>query len=315
MGLNVSVIVPTYNRRPILEKVLLSLADQTLPLDAVEVIVVDDGSSDGTDDMVRSLKAPYHSIYLSTGRGPTSPPGNPSAARNVGIGAARGEVIVFLDSDMVVSRGFLEAHVRAHSASNIVVHGPFIQTSNFDDPRSEKRRWTDASRAFFATGNSSVRKEWLVRAGLFDEDFTEYGWEDLEMGVRLRALGLRSVQATDAVGYHYKPESHEYDLDAAMAREDARARMAAVFLRKHPTFEVRMMVLDLRPYYALEGCLTLGGWPDWPATRRLLRRLSSRGRTPAVLFLAKFITAHAYTKALKRALRVQGARGGAESDT
>jgi GT2 family glycosyltransferase len=214
--------------------------------------------------------------------------------------AAKGDVIVFLDSDMVVVDGFIEAHMKAQDSLDVVAHGPFIQTSNFDDPRSEKRRWTDFSRAFFATGNSSVRKEWLVKAGLFDEDFSEYGWEDLELGIRLRKLNLRAVQAKDAIGFHYKPESHEYNLDESIAREESRARMAAVFLRKHPTFEVRMMVLDLWLFYALEGLLTLGGWPDWPAARNLIKKLSRKGRTPLVLFLAKFVTGHAYAKVLKK---------------
>ncbi len=73
-------------------------------------------------------------------------------------------------------------------------HGPVIHTDNFDDPTSASFKVTDISRAFFATGNASIRKEHLFDAGLFDESFVEYGWEDLELGIRLRRLGLKAVK-------------------------------------------------------------------------------------------------------------------------
>lgn len=307
VSLKASVIIPTRDRFPILRKVIESLSDQTIDSVLFEVIVVDDGSIDGTVEYVTNIAMPYNLRILETGRCPSDKSGNPARARNIGIEASSGDIVVFIDSDMVVCREFLENHLRAHSAeqglSRLVVHGPFIQTSNFDNPRSEKRKWTDSSRAFFATGNSSVHKEWLIRAGMFDENFTEYGWEDLELGVRLKSLGLSAVRADGAVGYHYKHESHEYELDVAIAREESRARMAAIFLHKHPTLEVRLMTLDLRLFYIIEGFLTLGNWPEWPATRRFVKHLARHGRNAAVLFLAKFVTMHAYAKTLKVALR------------
>src|SRR5258707_10281865 len=90
-----SVVIPTYNRCASLRRLLDALARQTLSADRFEVIVVDDGSSDGTRELLRTLKTPYALVSIE------QPNQGPGAARNRGVRAASGDLILFLDDDVV----------------------------------------------------------------------------------------------------------------------------------------------------------------------------------------------------------------------
>ena len=105
---------------------------------------------------------------------------------------AEGDTIVFIDSDLVVLNDFLQYHAdalsKAYAQGNerVFTYGRVVNTCNFENPTAEPFKVTDYSRAFFATGNVAIAKRWLLEAGLFDAQFTQYGWEDLELGVRLK---------------------------------------------------------------------------------------------------------------------------------
>lgn len=304
----ISVIIPTYNRRAILEKALRALADQTVRPSTYEVIIVDDGSTDGTDEMVNSFDAPYALSYYRQERQ------GPATARNRGIRAATGELIVFIDSDIVVTPVFLEAHLKAHPGLSaeeqgasgpedlVIGHGPVIHTDNIDDPTAATMKVTDISRAFFATGNVSIRKKHLFDAGLFDEEFVEYGWEDLELGLRLRKLGLRAVAVPEAEGYHYKRPLRVADIPKWSQRERERGHTAVLYYRKAPTFRVRMQTLLTPVAFALDRLLSLGNWPTKPGTMQFLQRLEDRGRHGLLRFFARLVTHHAYMEGLREAL-------------
>lgn len=292
-----SVIIPTYNRKVILKKALLALTKQTLPPDRYEVIVIDDGSTDGTDDMIQSLTVPYSLVFRRQERT------GPAGARNHGLRLAQADLIVFIDSDIVVSEEFLAAHLAAHTEPNLIGHGPVIHTDNLDDPTSATMKITDISRAFFATGNASIRKQHLFEAGLFDEDFVEYGWEDLELGIRLRQRGLKAVQVPEAKGYHYKKRLTVADVPGWCQRERERGHTAVIFYRKVPTFRVRMMTLITPVAFALDRLLTLGNWPRWKATQRLLNWLERRDHHLTLRFVVRIITHHAYMNGIREALR------------
>lgn len=291
-----SVIIPVYNRRDILRKTLLSFDDQTVPAGTFEVIVVDDGSTDGTGEMIASLDVGYPLVYIY------QPHRGIPAARNRAIREAKADLIISVDSDMVVAPEFVEAHLQAHTAPGLIVHGPVIYTNNLEDPRSERRKVTDFSAAFFATGNVSIAKKHLIDAGLFDEDFVEYGWEDLEFGKRLKALGLKASKAIDARGYHLKPAFSLDHLDALMERERQRGHMAVVYYRKHPTLKVRMSTMISPVFFVLDALFNLGGWTSKPFAKRLLRRLDARGPVWLRNALVKVILNHAYAEGIKEAL-------------
>lgn len=295
----ISIVIPTYNRRVILEKSLKSLADQTLPADEYEVVLIDDGSTDGTRYMVEHLDVPYQLTYRYQDRK------GPAAARNLGIRMARADLIVFIDSDIVVNKEFLAAHQGAHSEPNLIGHGPVIHTDSLDDPTSATFKITDISRAFFATGNVSIARQHLINAGLFDEDFVEYGWEDLELGIRLRDRGLRAVGVPNAKGYHYKNRLHLDDLPNLCQRERERGHTAVIFYHKVPTFRVRMMTMITPIAFGLDRLLTLGNWQDKPWTNRWLRYLQEQGHHRLLRVFVRIITFHAYFEGLREALGEQ----------
>lgn len=294
----ISVVIPTYNRQVIMEQTLTHLAGQTLDPKQFEVVVVDDASTDDTAGMIKTLEVPYDLRYLVMPER-----SGPAGARNKGVREARGELIVFIDSDLVPAPELLSAHLAVHETDKRCIgHGPVIHTTNLDNPTAAQMKLTDISRAFFATGNVSIRREYLLEAGLFDEDFKEYGWEDLELGRRLRKLDLRAVPVPEAKGYHYKASLQLSQLPSLIARERQRARTALVYYRKHPEFGVRMSI-ELTPVmFWLDRLFSLGGWTEREGTYKLLQRLEERGHHLLLRMLVRLITHHAYMDEMRRAL-------------
>ncbi|CAI5485785.1 unnamed protein product [Closterium sp. Naga37s-1] len=195
-----SVVIPTYNRLPILTQCLRALEQQRGERQAgvrrYEVVVVDDGSDDGT---VRALAAmgvaSCEGLAQGAGEGGAGEAvdgetrqaavafphvrlvqqqhGGATAARNYGVRVAGGSTIVFIDSDMVVCPGFLAAHARALAEARsrfgderTFSYGRVVNTSNFHDPMAEPFKLTDYSAAFFATGNVAIARHMLAAATL-----------------------------------------------------------------------------------------------------------------------------------------------------
>ncbi len=296
-NIQVSVIIPTYNRANIIKKVIERLSDQTYPSDKYEVIIVDDGSVDDTERIVRSANASCSLKYFKQERK------GASAARNHGIKRARGEIIVFIDSDILVNRSFVEDHMGYHHQQNgIIVRGAVINVENIDNLTNEKMKLTDISLAFFATTNTSIRKEYLVRAGLFDEDFREYGWEDLELGIRLRKQGLKVITNKKAVGYHFKKRPTLADLPDLCVKERMRGRTAVLFHRKHPTFEVKCMTHISFFFFALDRLLNWSKGMDKKRRKNLLSWLEKHNFRTLLSFFIKIITSHSYMNGIREAI-------------
>jgi len=295
-----SIVIPTFNRRSSSRRTLQSLADQTYPAERFEVVVVDDGSDDGTDAMVRQLKVPYRLRYV------WQPNSGRAAARNRGVRAAAADLLIFLDSDVAVAREFVEAHVRAHDVPGRVVKGPVIHVPTLDWPLDREPTLADVSTAFFATANVSVARRHLEAAGLFNESFREYGWEDLELGDRLRALGLRSYTAHAARGYHYSPPWRLADLPAQRERERQRGHNAIRYYRLRPTLRVRAKLLLFPPVFWLDRLAFPWNWCDGPAFQRFLQALERRGPRWLLRFLVRIVLHHDYVCGMREGLRREG---------
>jgi len=284
-----SVVIPTYNRLPILQKCLKALETQVLSPDLAdyEVVVVDDGSTDATIDWLRSADLPHLRWFEQDHQGP-------AAARNLGVAKAQGDVIVFIDSDLVVTDQFLQAHVEAliqgqHELGHdrLFTYGSVINTCNFEQPTSEPYKLTDFSAAYFATGNVAIGRHWLEQAGLFDTRFQLYGWEDLELGVRLKHLGLKLIKCPAAKGYHWHPPFALTQLPSMIDREIQRGRMGVLFYQKHPTWDVRMMIQMTWIHRLLWGILSLGGQLNERTMAPFLQWLIDQNRPQLALEIAR----------------------------
>ncbi len=287
-----SVVIPTYNRLPILEKCLRALENQQLDpqwIDGYEVIVVDDGSTDKTIEFLEREKTSFaHLVLLQHDhRGP-------AYARNIGVSNSRGDHIIFIDSDLVVTESFLLSHAQALAKAQsklgndcVFTYGAVINTCNFTDPTSEAYKVTDFSAAYFATGNVAIAKKWLEEAGLFDTTFSQYGWEDLELGVRLKKLGLKLIKCPNAVGYHWHPPFSLEQIPSLIDKEIQRGRMGVIFYQKHPSWNVRLMIQMTWLHRLLWGTLTLGGNLDEKAFAPLLQWLIDQGKPQLALEIAR----------------------------
>ena len=259
----------TYNRHALLGRVLAALFHQDLDPEEYEIVLVDDGSNDGTyEDVLRELRPPcaFYLVRQSNA--------GLARGRNVGIERARGEFILFMDDDVLATPGLLSAHVRFHRTVNdAICRGVAINVESFDALPAPSYSLRNYSGAYFWTTNVSVPMALLERAGRFDERFREYGWEDLELGFRLRSMGIPSVLTREAVVYHYKPKLEPGQFDRVARQARAQARTAKVFFEKHPNWRIALATGQVEPMLFWSRVARRSGWP------RLLHRIAA----PSVL--------------------------------
>jgi glycosyltransferase involved in cell wall biosynthesis len=283
----ISVVIATKDRAALLDGALASLrAQEHAP--ELELIVVDNGSSDATPAVARAHGAEY-AFVAEPNRG---------KARNAGIARASGEVVAFVDDDVVVPPHFLAAHAKAHDEEifPLAVSGPIV---NVPDPAHRpKPTAANVSRAFFVTCNVSVRTSSLRAVGGFDEAFDLYGWEDTELGARLRAHGVKRAFAWDAYLWHIKPPTPE-SLEDALGKAIEKARMAARFVGKMPTARVKLATGAYAPNLVRARVLNPGFLQPFYAG------LASSPRVPPLLAqLARgALLDSVYTEELDRQLR------------
>lgn len=295
MMIRMSIIIPTFNRGAILKRALDGLLQQDCQ-DPFEIIIIDDGSADSTEEIVEEIKRERKDFpiqyYKQKNKGSSS-------ARNRGIAMSQGPIILFMDDDMFPTPSFVKAHLKAHKRGDgLVAQGPVIHTDSLDQPFLATKKLQDISRAFFATGNTSLYKKHLIESGGFDEDFTVYGWEDLELGGRLKRLGLKKIFVEEAKGYHYKEPFQMSKLPALKKREVERGRMAQVYVKKDPSFATKMSTLYWGPFLGILRILFLGGWPSWRKTEELACFFERREALGLRNIVVEFIKYYYYLKGL-----------------
>ena len=234
---SLSVVIASRNRRDRLRQVLMALAQQTYPLECFEAVVVIDGSTDGSAEMVRQLALPYRvKVLEQTNRGL-------AATRNRGAREATHDLVVFLDDDIFPEPGFLAEHARAHDERSghvaLGYYPPFLSERSFwayavrawwEDHFRRKaepaHQWTYID---YADGNCSMSRAVLFDAGGYDESFRGRR-QDWELGIRLLERGVRFAYHPLARG------SHHLDTSFATAIRQARqeAKDDVLLARKHP---------------------------------------------------------------------------------
>lgn len=233
--IRLSVIMPCYNARTTLPRALAALAHQDLDRGAFEVLVVDDGSVDGSAAVAEEMRSvlPLR-VVRQANRGI-------AATRNLGAAHAQGRVFLFLDADVFARPPLLGAHLRhyADGAGLLAVQGrtvadpatlstPFMRTSNLMPDFTNRSRSNLAPYNVIGR-NFSVSRAAFDAAGGFDEGFAGYGLEDVEFALRLRRAGGVIRHEPDAVGLHH----HPLTIEAAVARQRLNGRAAVRLWRKH----------------------------------------------------------------------------------
>ena len=207
-----SIAIPTRNGASRLPDTLRSIASQEVAA-PVEVVIVDDGSTDGAGEAAEGFPLPWGPPRIvrhlvSCGR---------AAACNAGVEAARSEVVVILDDDMTLLPGALEAH-RAFHAQNrrcaararVTLAAPkcetcfsrFLAREEAMQERALLARRDDVPFSLGQTGHFSIRRDVLLEAGGFDTTITRYGFEDIELGYRLAEHRVRIVYLPAAASTH-----------------------------------------------------------------------------------------------------------------
>ncbi len=238
-----TVVIPTYNRLETLREVVPALLRQNVRAERYEIVIADSLSNDGTAEYLGSLARTYPRLRHLPG-----PYNGRAMARNAGIAAARGSVVLFTDSDIIASPDLVERHLSHHARrTNIAVVGQELQVDTLAQ-YEYLRANADARRPlhppgrkylswlYFMTGNASVRKADLDRVGRFDENFTGYGHEDLELGYRLERAGVRILYDAQATNYHWQFIPY----DEQKGKMELAGRSTVRFFRKHPSFVVRL---------------------------------------------------------------------------
>jgi glycosyltransferase involved in cell wall biosynthesis len=287
-----SVVIATKDRAAFLARALDSLDAQQSGV-PFEVVIADNGSRDGTRALALAPRpqAGYELRYAFVAEP------NRGAARNAGVALARGAIVVFVDDDVVLPAGFLAAHDAAHRGDVFprAVSGPILNVPSYDARPAPA--WANYSGAFFCTCNVSVPRASLAAVGGFDEGFDLYGWEDTELGLRLRAFDVRRHFAWDAYLWHIKPPRSE-TFDVIEAKTLERARMAARLLEKHDGWRTR---LATGAYAAnlVRSSLVAPGWAI-PYYRTLATAPSVP--EPVRAFARAQVLDGGYTRTLRRAL-------------
>ena len=257
-----SIVVPTYMKRALLAETLASLAGE--PADAFEVVVASDGSTDGTNEFLRTHRPPFRLVPVILERNEGR-----AAARNAALAHASNELVIFLDDDMKVEPGFVAAHLAHHHADLAEHRGGVGDVSERAEVRSTAvGRYIGTRGAhkiedrgplpwrYFATNNSSVRREDILAVGGFDVRYRAYGFEDTDLGLRLeRERDVRFGYVPGARSTHLE----HYDLAGMLAKKRTCGEHSLrLFLADHPE---TLGDLGLSRWLELAGPAALEGRP------------------------------------------------------
>ncbi|RRR73343.1 MAG: glycosyltransferase [Candidatus Viridilinea halotolerans] len=216
---HISVVIPTYNRRAQLQNTLACLERQTYPAEAYEIIVVDDGSQDGTAEDLALLAAQGRLRYLCQANQ------GPGAARNAGVQLAHGAILAFTDTDCLPATDWLQQLATSYQgeagAARVAVGGRVVDVV--------EGRWLQDFAAvhmahlanhaehprYLDTANASFRRSIFLALGGFNTSFARDGGEDVDFSLRLVARGYQLERNPDALVHHVGRSSlHELMIQA-----------------------------------------------------------------------------------------------------
>jgi GT2 family glycosyltransferase len=303
-----TAVIATHERREPLRRLLASLRDQLEAdpalADGFDTVIVVDGSSDGTLEMLEALEFPVSvkSVWQrNRGR---------SAARNAGLALARGEIVWFLDDDVIPLPGLLRRHREAHEEADppALLMGPYPLVGRGAGP-APNEQWTAAvyeemardgfvrSADRFASGNASGPTSVVRAVGGFDEGFTGWGCEDVELGHRILRAGYQIRFDPLARAEH----EQSLTIERYLANNVSNGRNMVRAIRLHPELVDDLLPLDAtlasrRRWRALAATGYRYAPVRSPVVFRVLASLAAalapiesfvtRGRTQSALYVA-----------------------------
>lgn len=239
----VSVIVPTRDRRALLERKLRALELEQLDF---EVIVVADACTDDTEKFLASYHPPYRFSWT------TGPGLHAATARNIGASRAQAPVLLFSDDDVIPSPGWVEDNRRLHQTEGMVG----LSKQRLPDHLEVGDRLTRVQGWWNTNGRStSVRADLFHEVGGYDPVFSTYGGEDPDLGWRLKQEGARFRLLTGATVEHW--DEHYLENLEAKARSAGAAHVRV--WRKHGAAEVAW-ALGVHPASLALKRVLLGPW-------------------------------------------------------
>ncbi len=289
--LKISVVITTYNRADILRKLVDYLVKQNIEPRDFEAIIVDDGSTDHTELVVKEITSlvPFSLTYLrhkNTGIG---------FSENRGIRAAKAELVLLIADDIFLTPVAVQEHIDFHRNNpdqKVAVLGNVIQSpelnqsvflKNWDPFRFNELEGLSELRPYrFGACNLSFKKDFMIKHGMFLEHKGRGGavcMEDLEVGYRLEKYGMRLLYAKNALAYHY----HVSTLDTAIARWYERGLNYGEFRKyaTHPELTVYFHILTFKTFceyfQVLRGANSFRGKEGsiiWHIIRELARRVT-----------------------------------------
>ncbi len=294
-----SIQLCTYNRAHLLERVLDACFEQTVAPSEYEVVLVNDGSTDNTLEVIERAQRRATCRFIVINQ----PNSGLAKGRNAGIAQATGDRIVFIDDDVLPIPTFVEEHLRSHAEKpKAIVRGGAINVESFEDLPPPLWNIRHYSGNYFWTTNVSVPLATIRAIGGFNESFSEYGWEDIDVGLRLRFGGVKALFNPKALVYHWKPRPRSGNVEKMIRQARAQARTAVQLAEIHPHW---------RTYLATGINPVQRGLHDWmrgikaaKKYRKTLGDLSvDRPLSKKELRAAQALARDAYFEELEKALR------------
>lgn len=307
--IEISVIVPTYNHKEKLATLLNSLRTQSCDAEHFEIIVVDDGSSDGTEEIIREFqKGKPHLAYIRIENS------GPGIARNKGVSVATGSILAFIDADCIASPNWLEEIYRLFEANPElqVAHGPVNSSLPNLPPFVHSFQIKDS---LFPTANCAIRKEYFQKLEGFDPVLS-YWAEDWDFITRARKDGGK-IAYCETMAVTHPPEYRGYSFRKALISRRF-WKLTRYMIKKHPElpFRIHYQALILRVslralFIFLVVVLPLGVGVLWKVgiilsafggyalyrTYRIRARIAVSGETISICCwdCVKFVLSHWFT--------------------
>ncbi|XRO76583.1 glycosyltransferase [Methanocaldococcus sp. 10A] len=219
--MKVSIVVATYNRKDKLEKCLNALVSQTFPQEDYEIIIVDDGSTDGTYEFLKKKQKEIKNlrVFRQNNKGP-------AAARNLGIKNAKGKIIFFTDDDVIVPSNWIEEFLKVFEKyPEVVAVGGYLEASEEMIKKNifaryeayiSKLAYNMPNKLYIGgfetfgvvTCNAAYKKDVIEEVGYFDESFPVAAGEDADLKLRISLKGYKfafiPLKATHIQDYNFK---------------------------------------------------------------------------------------------------------------